>query len=217
MFRSIAITLTLCISTFTAQAALITFDLTGPPIVAPSVTLLDTTGTYSATLWGLDDNTGFVTPGFDVDRDENGAGVDQSLSSYGPDNTGFIDVGGENERLRLAFGSNSFQLVSFSVVHRTEGEYDWSVYLDRNGPRQRDYTATLSGGLHVVSVPLSASQNVDFFVGAIDGGKLTSATFETGVPLPPVPIPPAAWLFGSALGLMGVMRRKVLLLERQDA
>jgi hypothetical protein len=36
--------------------------------------------------------------------------------------------------------------------------------------------------------------------GDIHGGALAFA---------PVPIPPALWLFGSALGLMGVMRRKI--------
>lgn len=30
-----------------------------------------------------------------------------------------------------------------------------------------------------------------------------------GLSAPAVPIPPAVWLFGSALGLMGMMRRKI--------
>ena len=34
-------------------------------------------------------------------------------------------------------------------------------------------------------------------------------TFIWPIPVPPIPVPPAAWLFGSALGVMGWLRRKV--------
>ncbi len=45
-----------------------------------------------------------------------------------------------------------------------------------------------------------------------DGGSFLAIglldTLETGLTPPPVPIPAAVWLFGSALGLLGWMRRK---------
>jgi hypothetical protein len=42
-----------------------------------------------------------------------------------------------------------------------------------------------------------------------DWGTLGSAGSEDDFDISPIPIPSAVWLFGSALGLMGWMRRKV--------
>ncbi len=46
-------------------------------------------------------------------------------------------------------------------------------------------------------------------VSALDVRAFDVIGYDVVVVLNPVPVPPAVWLFGSALGLMGVMRRKI--------
>lgn len=62
-------------------------------------------------------------------------------------------------------------------------------------------TALLSG---LGSTPWHAEA---FFSG--EWGRLGSLSTPGNFVITPVPVPPAVWLFGSALGLMGVMQRKI--------
>ncbi len=67
--------------------------------------------------------------------------------------------------------------------------FGWEVYFDGPGPRP---WWRLNG-------------NPDFY-----GSEMNLSTYETVyASFAPVPIPPAVYLFGSALGVMGWMRRKV--------
>ena len=59
------------------------------------------------------------------------------------------------------------------------------------------------------SVSLSVLENGDLFVTTFDQDDATGATQTIEWTVTPVPVPAAAWLFGSALlGLTGVARRK---------
>ncbi len=76
-----------------------------------------------------------------------------------------------------------------------------------------------SGGVYLLSALLSGgSYLLDFYASDSVIGDVPSGTgnFSSGynvrlqfTPIEVVPIPAAVWLFGSALGLMGVMRRKI--------
>jgi hypothetical protein len=63
---------------------------------------------------------------------------------------------------------------------------------------------TFGNGLIYGTIPGSVS-SIDPTTGAVS--TVASQGFNR-LAINPVPIPPAVWLFGSALGLMGVMRRK---------
>ncbi|MSR09712.1 MAG: hypothetical protein EXR82_09385 [Gammaproteobacteria bacterium] len=56
-------------------------------------------------------------------------------------------------------------------------------------------------GMYKIDPVTGASQYLGNTLGALSG-------YGTALAINPVPIPPAVWLFGSALGLMGVIRRK---------
>ncbi len=59
--------------------------------------------------------------------------------------------------------------------------------------------------LHAAGVSASLGNNLSFDLSAGD-----SITVHTRFELTPVPVPAAVWLFGSALGLLGWMRRKAV-------
>lgn len=77
---------------------------------------------------------------------------------------------------------------------------DWR---DRNGQAQLQGMLSVPGRwvFHVLS-----NYNTGVVGAALVSG---SPTLTANLTLTPVPIPSAVWLFGSALGLMGVMRRKL--------
>ena len=140
-----------------------------------------------------------------------------NLGCYGPIDAFTMTIGTFSSTLNLAQGWNQIWVYNdsdFLSVGASDDGYLLEVGLSSPGLslfriRLHDLSATAFSG---ESLPLTAPDlasfpdlnnwelDLDNLVAA--GGKFTSFT------LAPVPIPPAVWLFGSALGVMGWMRRK---------
>jgi len=104
---------------------------------------------------------------------------------------------------QVEFTGGIFNMVSLDVLYAPAislGEFQ-SITSSAGGSQSLATTGiqNFSGSAWQNLTWLRLTTNIN-----IGGPGYDSITFNTVVP-----IPPAAWLFGSALGLMGVMRRKI--------
>lgn len=109
-------------------------------------------------------------------------------------------------------GSNSNEdgFGNFELVNSGTGS-------NRQNPTLTFYISGIAGDVvgSYATTSTGGAQGTYYFAGHVAGfldqdpgaGEVTSAYFGGNVPV--IPVPAAAWLFGSALGLAGLLRRKV--------
>ena len=193
-----------------AQAALITFDLSGAIQTTASLTILDSTGNYSIELGGGEIGTGVITAGYDLYRSPSGLGIDTSAWSlppgFGADNSLGIETAGPNEMLFISLGANTFDFLSFNVATPLGVSPGWWL----NGVEIGSFatgTVNIPGSFAPSSLFTIQSRNT------VEGGFVSSLSFETGMPIPsPIPEPETYALLLAGLGLLGfgAARRRAL-------
>lgn len=176
----------------------------------------------------LPDDTNYLS----VTLTENGSeGVDFLVQTLDP----LDDVAGENfgiQKFGFNFTSNTLYEITGLPDH-------WKIKKDKRMSEFGRYDIRLQGGGDARTDELSftvAGVDLDdfdsFFAAHVAGFEwcrienenrcsgeecFESAYFAGSAAGVPVPVPAAAWLFGSALvGLLGVMRRKTSMAERSD-
>lgn len=171
MFRSAALTLTLCLATITAQAVPIQMTFTAVNFIssagyAGTAPTDPVSGTIS---WDANSTTSPINSFISVNMTIDG-------HTYGLPELAWQDLDG-----RFVIGG-----VNFGPDARKSGTNDFSIYYDSLAlvPTGFNYT--------------SANRQSDSW------GTANFSQFS----ITAVPVPTAVWLFGSALGLMGWMRRK---------
>ena len=217
MFRSIAIGMALCFATVTAQAATILYAASGtlansgglgPPPFPDGTSISVQFSIDSATpdsnpfetnLGRYEGLTGTFTLG----------GQTYSIDSYGyrylevTDNFSYNVGAGDWLRFNIATGDfssldtpiyNGARIHHLVVLMKANSTALFNNDALANSIGQS--LETLSGGIGVQAGDL-------VYINSDAGGLAT--VFSSSV----VPIPAAVWLFGSALGLMGVVRRKL--------
>ncbi len=231
MFRSIA-TLTLCLATVTAQAALIEYSYTG-------------------TVGGLDDgsNIGYIMPASPGDTFTATFVIDSDTADANPSDTYRGAYPGAVKSWSVSIAGQTLTASSDPLA-----SINWwgdGVYIDNDSPiypetcppscdylgdwfqmsgsdwvpgsDQRYSLLLFFGGyapyrqfLSSDQLPLSALDPQVISL-SFDNLYLTKFDPTTGAysnifmnATAVVPVPPAVWLFGSALGLMGVARRKAI-------
>jgi hypothetical protein len=200
MFRSVAITLTLCLATATAQAAPVKYQYQGPNFNAGNSPVDGLTGIsgYFVLADAIAPNALFHSeldmPELDAAPIElwftDGVTTITSLSelidwgfSVETDGAGAPSVW-QVALIKAGNGpSGTFLRMNVEYNWLPESGFDVSVYCNNEWAT----SCPSQGGRSVVT-------------DALNHGTWTIAV---------VPVPPAVWLFGSALGLMGWMRRKV--------
>jgi hypothetical protein len=197
VFRSIAIALTLCLATDTAQAALLgRAGLTpgGTDYQAYYDDILDVT-------WSLPMSVGSNASSGD------GLQWAGNFSLAGVDDWYLASV----EQLRHMRNVNGIypdRPNVFSEQPMCELYWNLQRCLPNSG---QFYTADMIGQFDSYGLPISyplrySFQNDSTFY---FGDGYAGWAVSNGDVLAPVPIPAAVWLFGSALGVMGWMRRKI--------
>ena len=193
MFRSIAIVMALCFTTVTAQAALL-----GRAALTPGGT--DYQAYYDDIL-----NVTWSLPTWDAQPD--GLEWASNFSLGGMDDWSLASVE-ELRHMRNVNGIYSDQPNMFSGHPTCLGMAHLQNCLPHNG---QFYTSDTIPLLDTYGMPInyplrySFQNDSSFYFG---NGYAGWAIIDAD-PLAPVPTPPALWLFGSALGLMGVMRRRI--------
>ncbi len=199
MFRSAAITLALCFAAVTAQAAPVKYQYQGPDFTigtSPVEGLTNISGYFV-----LDDaiapNTLFHAEG---DRPELGAAP---IALWFTDGVTTI--------------TSLSEVIDWGMWIETDGTGAlsvWQVGLQKagNGPvgtflnMNVDYNFTPGSGFDQTHYCNITDPNSCYSVG---GRRVVTDTLNHGTwTITVVPIPAAAYLFGSALGVMGMMRRK---------
>lgn len=228
MFRSVVITLALCLVSVSANAALFTLEYMGlakfgPPSACRdyiydcpdtvSLVLTFDTSTYASlsTNGGWSSTAdegrlgGFRATGMSItslilradDRIllNDATGLTFSVS---PDGRGTTSTSGCNCIVSIG-SADDVTLGGYAGYERI---FQWPMIADLGA----DPVATV-----LLSIHGSGSRPLGYVTQSFRGdwGTLGSAGSEDDFGISPIPISSAVWLFGSALGLMGWMRRKV--------
>jgi hypothetical protein len=201
LVRCCAVASALAFTVSPSFGALITFDLTGSLLTAPSIVLADTTGFYSITaVSGGSGCCGFQMPdpGALVHQDANGLGV---LGVADGDPT--LDKFGYNDRIGFDLGTDTFTLVSVGVSNSAVPTL-LRAFKDGLGDLGSDFGVNAGSGLNSYSLPAGFDVSQFTFEADSTGVKITTLTFETNAPL--VPSPATAAIF--AVALPSLIRRR---------
>lgn len=191
MFRSIAM-LILCLATVTADAVPIAYVFSGTG--SGDVNGTSFTGrAFTFTFYGDTNNVLTVDPTLRINAVETESATLQ-ISGFG--------------LASITRDTYVFARLDIQTIGITRQNPSSDIF-DVRAPALATYDLTDSLGPILTTVPFPLVGSQGSFATSVGGVTFTAYMSDSTFSAQIVPLPPAVWLFGSALGVMGWMRRQI--------